>query len=202
MEKCVYPLRRGEYAKDKYYWQWWITRLAGRGRTQLAALTGVKCRTRRALDIRTHIAVVSPSHNFVCLSVVENENKLQDLLRIDSLIVNSSGHPNLNVYSQYYHRLRAWTILVDLKRRSRCVCVFYTCSPTSLTVCQWDTLHKVKLIAFCVYQETGTGLLALHALSFKQLAQFESTLPGQCVLQCLDTGLERRVQQVNWLSSI
>lgn len=83
----------------------------------------MKCRTRRALDIRTHIAVVSPSHNFVCLSVVENENKLQDLLRIDSLIVNSSGHPNLNVYSQYYHRLRAWTILVDLKRRSRCVCV-------------------------------------------------------------------------------
>ena len=36
--------------------QWWTTRLAGRGRTQLNALTGVKCKTRRTLDIRTHIA--------------------------------------------------------------------------------------------------------------------------------------------------
>ena len=53
----------------EYYCQWWITRLAGRGRTQLAALTGVKCRTRRALDIRTHIAAWGhPQASFVWAS--------------------------------------------------------------------------------------------------------------------------------------
>lgn len=47
----------------------WITRFAGRWRTQLAALSGVKCRTRRALDFRTHIAASGLSWGFVCLRV-------------------------------------------------------------------------------------------------------------------------------------
>jgi len=34
----------------------WITRLAGRWRTELAPINGVNCRTRRTLDFRTHIA--------------------------------------------------------------------------------------------------------------------------------------------------
>ena len=54
----------------------WITRFAGRWRTQLAALSGVKCRTRRALDFRTHIAASGLSRGFVCLRVGMKLNTL------------------------------------------------------------------------------------------------------------------------------
>jgi hypothetical protein len=54
----------------------WITRFAGRWRTQLAALSGVKCRTRRALDFRTHIAALGLSQRLVCLRVGMKLNTL------------------------------------------------------------------------------------------------------------------------------
>jgi hypothetical protein len=60
---------RNKIQKYKYNCKRWITRFAGRWRTQLAALSGVKCRTRRALDIRTHIAASGLSRGFVCLRV-------------------------------------------------------------------------------------------------------------------------------------
>lgn len=42
--------------KKQYNCKRWITRLAGRWRTELAPINGVNCRTRRTLDFRTHIA--------------------------------------------------------------------------------------------------------------------------------------------------
>lgn len=52
----------------------WITRFASRWRTQLAALNGVNCRTRRALDIRTHIAPLSHPWGFIFLRVVKRKH--------------------------------------------------------------------------------------------------------------------------------
>lgn len=46
----------------------WITRIAYRWGTQLAALLGANCRTRRALELLTLMAALGHSHGHICLS--------------------------------------------------------------------------------------------------------------------------------------
>lgn len=101
-----------------YYCQWWITRLAGRGRTQPAALTGVKCRTRRALDIRTHIAASGhPLASFVWASFTKSKT------------IKRPGHvgliTNLAGFNRWLdaHYTRMWC---TLGRGQRALCVSCT----------------------------------------------------------------------------
>ncbi len=68
----------------------WITRFVSRGRTQLAAINGVNCRTRRALDILTLIAPSGQSRGNIYLRVGKQNHSIH-VVR-DLLVEVSSGN--------------------------------------------------------------------------------------------------------------
>jgi hypothetical protein len=111
----------------------WITRFAGRWRTQLAALSGVKCRTRRALDFRTHIAASGLSRGFVCLRV---GMKLKTLYKS---VLSSMPYKLLYSSDLFIHQTANKT------RETRCALM---CSRSELT----GDSHTAEHYTFCCGQ--------------------------------------------------